>query len=71
MMNREAVIELLKQQNVSHEVIDHPAAYTIADMESFGLPRIDQIAKNPVWLAPEDLLNIVTAHGNEISVITL
>jgi Ala-tRNA(Pro) deacylase len=37
MMNREAVIELLKQQNVSHEVIEHPAAYTIADMESFGL----------------------------------
>ncbi|AIQ45776.1 prolyl-tRNA synthetase [Paenibacillus sp. FSL R7-0273] len=162
MMNREAVIELLKQQNVSHEVIDHPAAYTIADMESFGLPRIDQIAKNlfirddkkrnyylltiqkdksvnlkqlrtllesrpltfaseedllqllgltkgavspfgilndkectvkfildeelhksatvgvhpnentaTVWLAPEDLLGIVTAHGNEVSVITL
>lgn len=161
-MNREAVIELLKQQNVSHEVIDHPAAYTIADMESFELPGIEQIAKNlfirddkkrnyylltiqkdksvnlkqlrtllesrpltfaseedllqllgltkgavspfgilndkecmvkfvldadlqkgeavgvhpndntaTVWLAPEDLLSIVTAHGNEISVITL
>ncbi|WP_042199511.1 prolyl-tRNA synthetase associated domain-containing protein [Paenibacillus camerounensis] len=144
-MKREAVIELLKQQNVSHEVIEHPAAYTIADMESFKLPGIDQIAKNlfirddkkrnyylltiqkdksvnlkqlrtllgltkgavspfgilndnertvkfvldedlqkgetvgvhpndntaTVWLAPEDLLSIVAAHGNEISVITL
>ncbi|MNI69740.1 Prolyl-tRNA editing protein ProX [compost metagenome] len=45
-MNRQAITEMLEQLNIRYDIMDHPAAYTIEDLESFDLPRADQIAKN-------------------------
>lgn len=45
-MNKTAILELLEQLNISYEIVEHPAAYTIEDMDSYEMPNAYQIAKN-------------------------
>jgi len=39
-------MKMLDECNISYEMIDHPAAYTIEDMDGFELPNAHQVAKN-------------------------
>ncbi|MFC3746987.1 prolyl-tRNA synthetase associated domain-containing protein [Paenibacillus sp. GCM10012306] len=45
-MNKHEILRLLEQSNISYNIIEHPPVYTIEDMDSFGMPHADQIAKN-------------------------
>ncbi|OZB92269.1 prolyl-tRNA synthetase associated domain-containing protein [Paenibacillus sp. XY044] len=45
-MNKLEILNMLEQLNISYDYIEHPAAYTIEDMDSFALPNAHQVAKN-------------------------
>lgn len=45
-MTRLEIMEMLADLNISHQVIDHPAAHTVEEMDDLTLPDTDQIAKN-------------------------
>ncbi len=45
-MTRLEILVMLADLNVSHHVIDHPAAHTVEEMDDLTLPDTDQIAKN-------------------------
>ncbi|MCC3373077.1 prolyl-tRNA synthetase associated domain-containing protein [Cohnella sp. REN36] len=45
-MNKTAILELLEQLSISYEIVEHPAAYTIEEMDSFEMPNAHQVAKN-------------------------
>ena len=45
-MTRLEILEMLADLNISHHVIDHPAAHTVEEMDDLALPDTDQIAKN-------------------------
>ena len=45
-MNKTDIMKMLDECNISYEMIDHPAAYTIEDMDGFELPNAHQVAKN-------------------------
>jgi len=44
--NKEDIYELLKQESIPFEKIDHPAVYTIDGMKDLNLPNEDAVAKN-------------------------
>jgi Ala-tRNA(Pro) deacylase len=45
-MNRLEVLDMLADLSISHNVIDHPAAHTVEELDDLALPDTDQIAKN-------------------------
>lgn len=45
-MTRLEVLEMLADLKISHQIIDHPAAYTVEEMDDLALPDTHQIAKN-------------------------
>lgn len=45
-MTRLEVLDMLADLSISHDVIDHPAAHTVEEMDDLALPDTDQIAKN-------------------------
>ena len=44
--NREAVLARLDELNIPYELTEHPAVYTIADMEAQGLLEQGEVCKN-------------------------
>ena len=45
-MKRNDVLALLDGEGVPYELAEHPAVYTIGEMETLGLPFQKQVAKN-------------------------
>ena len=45
-MNKQDTYQLLKDKNISYEVVEHEPVYTIEDMDNLGMPHIDKVAKN-------------------------
>jgi len=45
-MDRLELIDMLNDLQVEYTVIEHPAAYTIDEIDSFCLPNADSIVKN-------------------------
>ncbi len=43
---KEKVFERLKELNISYEVTEHPAVYTIEDMENLGITSQGEVCKN-------------------------
>lgn len=46
MLTKQDVYQLLKTRGVLFETVDHPAAYTIEDIEAFGVTAKGEVAKN-------------------------
>jgi len=40
------VFALLDEMRIAYERVDHPAVFTIEEMEALGLERMDQVVKN-------------------------
>ncbi|MDK8179365.1 prolyl-tRNA synthetase associated domain-containing protein [Paenibacillus sp. UMB4589-SE434] len=45
-MNKTEILELLEQLSISYDIVEHPAAYTIEEMDRFAMPNANQVAKN-------------------------
>ncbi len=45
-MDRSEILQYLKERGVDHELIEHPAAFTIDDLDGFGLPHGEYVVKN-------------------------
>ena len=45
-MQRSGVLALLDGEGVPYELTEHPAVYTIGEMEALGLPFQAEVAKN-------------------------
>ena len=43
---KEDIYQLLKQENIPFEKVDHPAVYTSDEMKDLNLPNEDAVAKN-------------------------
>lgn len=46
MMNKEEILLLLEKKHIPFEVVNHPHANTIAEIDSFNLPHKESIVKN-------------------------
>ena len=40
------VLNILDQENISYEILEHPPVYTIGEVQDAGLPKEEVIAKN-------------------------
>ena len=45
-MRRNDVLALLEGEGIPYELAEHPAVYTIGEMEALGLPFQDRVVKN-------------------------
>jgi len=45
-MKQQEIIEILNHLQMEYNIVEHPPAETIAEIESFGLPDADTIVKN-------------------------
>lgn len=45
-MNRKEVVEYLKKENISFELIEHPAVFTVEEADRLKLPHRKAHAKN-------------------------
>ena len=45
-MNRNDVLALLEREGIPYELAEHPAVYTIGEMERLRLPFQARVAKN-------------------------
>ena len=45
-MTKEEIYQLLDEKNISYEIINHKAVYTIEDLDSIKLPHTNLDAKN-------------------------
>ena len=45
-MNKQEIYDYLKEKNIEYKAVEHPAAFTIEDIESFNLPEPELGAKN-------------------------
>ena len=43
---RQCVYDALKNQNISYEVMEHPAAFTIEEMAQLNISCMDKVVKN-------------------------
>lgn len=46
MTQREKALERLAQMGIEYQIVEHPAVYTIEEMQSLGLPEHGHICKN-------------------------
>lgn len=45
-MNKEETLQYLEESNIPFEIMEHPAAMTIEDIDGFDLPHAQYIVKN-------------------------
>ena len=45
-LNKNSIIDLLDKTRVPYEIIDHPAVFTIEEMERLQLTHMDKVVKN-------------------------
>ena len=45
-MNKQDILEMLQKSGVPFTAVEHPAVYTIEEMEALGLPHFEAVAKN-------------------------
>ncbi len=45
-LGRKGVLDYLSAMNISYEIIDHPAVYTIEEMDSLSFDTNNQVVKN-------------------------
>lgn len=64
-MNKAAIYQLLTDRHIWHEIIEHPAVYTMADLAQVTLPHPEAEAKN-LFLRDDHHANdyLVTLKGD-------
>ena len=45
-LNRFEIVTMLRNAQIEYQIVEHPAAETVEDIEGFGLPGADYIVKN-------------------------
>lgn len=65
-LDKKEIYALLEQKGLSYEVYEHPAVYTIEELDALDLPHKDQIVKN-LFLRDDKKKNyyLVTVPGHK------
>lgn len=66
MLNKETLYALLDRHQFGYEVYDHPAVYTIEEMDALDIPHKEQVVKN-LFLRDDKKRNyyLVTVPGHK------
>ena len=69
------VLNILDQENISYEILEHPPVYTIGEVQDAGLPKEEVIAKN--LFVRDDrkdqymlLVALLEKHGSRVQMIS-